>query len=739
MPDSDAERLLVTAALPYANGPLHLGHIAGAYLPADLFCRYQRLRGQDCVFICGSDEMGVAILMRALREDRDPQDIVDHYHPQIEESFARFGMSFDYYGRTTSDLHAETSQDFFRTLDAQESFKLKTEAQLYDPEAEMFLADRFVMGTCPSCGFDEAYGDQCENCGTALSPQELIEPRSTLTDATPVEKETTHWYLPLGDLQPALEDWIDTHPEWKNNVRGQVQSWFNDGLQDRAITRDVPWGVPVPADVAERHGIEAEGKVIYVWFDAPIGYISATKEWAAEQEQDQDWRPYWQDDETRLVHFIGKDNIVFHCLMFPAMLMEHGDYVLPDNVPANEFLNIEGKKLSTSRGWAVWLHEYLDDFDHRPHGADLLRYALATTLPETKDADFSWDGFQRRVNGELADVLGNFVNRTLTFADRYFDGEVPPLRDPRPVDTDVLDRLAEYPDRIGSAYDEYRMREAVFETMDLARMGNKYFNDTEPWHTRESDPQACANTVHVSLQLCAALSVLMEPVVPEAAASLRAMLRLGDVRPVQPSTPAAQDVDHDNPITWDEAGSALLPEGHALGESAILFEKVEDEVIDEQLEKLRATTGPPQDAEPDAAPEADTDAEPDDASEPDVSSEPDADRMDYADLKDTIEYDDFAKLDLRTGRVTAAEPVPDADKLLRLEVDLGFETRQILAGVAEQMAPDALEGRRVVVVANMAPKEMFGLESQGMVLMAEDDEGQLSLVSADGPPGSVVR
>ncbi|MFP4227545.1 MAG: methionine--tRNA ligase [Salinivenus sp.] len=704
---STSERLLVTAALPYANGPIHIGHLAGAYLPADLFVRYQRLRGEDIAFICGSDEMGVAILMRAIREDRTPEDIVDTYHPQIRDNFERFGMSFDYYGRTSSDLHQETTQDVFRVLDEQEVFKLKTEEQLYDPEAEMFLADRFVTGTCPVCGYDDAYGDQCEQCGSSLSPTELEDPKSTLTDATPVLKETTHWYLPLGDLQPDLEDWIDTHPEWKNNVLGQIQSWFDDGLKDRAITRDVPWGVPVPADVAERHGLEAEGKVIYVWFDAPIGYISATKEWAIEEGAPAKWKAYWQDEDTRLVHFIGKDNIVFHCLMFPSMLMRHGDYILPDNVPANEFLNLEGEKLSTSRGWAVWLHEYLDDFgDER--GPDLLRYALATTLPETKDADFSWEGFQRRVNGELADVLGNFVNRTLTFAHRYFDGEVPPLEDPSEADRQVHDALSEAPDTIGHAYDNYRMREAVFETMDLARTGNKYFNDTEPWHTRDSDPQACANTIHLSLQLCASLSILFGPVIPDAARRLQDMLRLSDVRTGEPGD------DPEGGLGWSDAAEPLLEPGHTLGEPDILFDKLEDDIIEAQVEKLRERAAQRSDSQSDSD-------------------------MDSADLKDNIDFDDFTKLDLRVGTVTAADPVPDADKLLRLDVDLGFEERQILAGVAEQMDPDEVVGLQVVVVANMAPKEMFGLQSEGMVLMAEEADGTFVPVTADAKNGSVVR
>jgi len=708
---SSSDRLLVTAALPYANGPIHIGHLAGAYLPADLFVRYQRLKGRDAAFICGSDEMGVAILMRAIREDRTPEDIVDTYHPQIRENFDRFGMSFDYYGRTTSNTHRETTQDFFRVLDENEVFNLKTEEQLYDPKAEMFLADRFVVGTCPVCGYEEAYGDQCEQCGSSLSPTELGEPRSTLTDATPERKETTHWYLPLEEMQPKLEDWIDGHPEWKNNVLGQIQSWFDDGLKDRAITRDVPWGVPVPEDVAERHGLDAEGKVIYVWFDAPIGYISATKEWADEQDAPERWRDYWQDEDTRLVHFIGKDNIVFHCLMFPGMLMEHGDYVLPDNVPANEFLNLEGRKLSTSRGWAVWLHEYLDDFgDER--GPDLLRYALATTLPESKDADFSWEAFQRRVNGELADVLGNFVNRTLTFAQSTFDGEVPPLEDPSEVDESALDALAQAPETVGAAYEQYRMREAVFETIDLARTGNKYFNDTEPWHTREADPQACANTLHVSLQICASLALLIEPVIPDAAQRLQDMLRLDGVRSSEPGDDPAEA------LGWDDAAEPLLEAGHRLGTPEILFEKLEDETIEAQVEKLRRQSE-------ERAAEHDSHSTTTD--------------MDYDDLKDNISFDDFMELDLRVGTVTTAEPVPDADKLLRLEVDLGFEDRQILAGVAEQMAPEAVEGLTVVVVANMAPKEMFGLQSEGMVLMAEEPDGTFVPVTTEAANGSVVR
>ena len=703
------QRTLVTAALPYANGPIHLGHLAGAYLPADLFCRYARLKGRDVVFVCGSDELGAAIVMRAVAEGITPQEIVDEYHGLIKESFRRFGMSFDYYGRTTSDVHRDTSQDFFRRLAQKDVFKLKRQKQLYDPEADLFLADRFVQGTCPVCGYPDAYGDQCENCGSSLSPEELIGPRSTLSGAAPEPRETTHWFLPLGDFQSQLEAYIGRHNDWKPNVLGQVKSWFADGLKDRAITRDIPWGVPVPPDVAEAAGVDAEGKVIYVWFDAPIGYISATKEWAAEKGDPDRWETYWQDEASRLIHFVGKDNIVFHCLMFPAMLMAHGAFVVPDNVPANEFLNLEGQKFSTSRGWAVWAHDALDDV--RP---DLLRYALATMLPETKDADFSWKEFQARVNGELADVLGNFVNRAMTFAARYFDGQVPPLENPSDADQEALRALAAFPEKIGAAYDAFRNREAVFETMALARLGNKYFNDTEPWRTRKSDPPACANTIHVSLQLCAALGILIEPVLPDSAAALRRMLRLSDVRP---STPSA---DVEEGFGWDDAGRPLLEAGHTLGEAEILFEKVEDADVEAQLAKLEASAQARASAEGGVVSPAD-------------------DALPYAPPKEEIVYDDFAKLDLRLGVVKVAEKVPKADKLLRLEVDLGYEERQILAGVAEQMTPDELVGRKVVVVANLKPRKLRGLESQGMVLMAEDRDGRLAPVAAVGEQGAVVR
>ncbi|RKZ11511.1 methionine--tRNA ligase, partial [bacterium] len=496
--DTNSERLLVTSALPYANGPLHIGHIAGAYLPADIFCRYQRMCGKQVAFICGSDEHGVPILIRSRNEGITPQEVVDRFHFQNEESFARLGMSFDFYGRTSSPVHHETSREFFRELAAKDAFVLKNQEQLYDPEAGIFLADRFVKGTCPKCGYEEAYGDQCENCGKSLSPEELVNPRSALTDAAPVMKETTHWYLPLGKMQPALEKWLGEHKDWKPNVLGQVGSWLQDGLNDRAVTRDLPWGVAVPQDIAENAGVDATGKVLYVWFDAPIGYISATREWA--EREGLDWQDWWKSDDSRLIHFIGKDNIVFHCLIFPAMLMAHGGYVLPENVPGNEFLNLKGRKLSKSRGGAIWVHEALEVFP-----ADYLRYSLASVFPETRDTDFAWEDFQAHVNSELADTLGNFVNRTISFADKYFEGKVPALAKPSADDLATLAALEGLPERIGGLLEGYRMREALHEAMGLARMANKYINDSEPWKTRKSDLVACGNTIHVSLQICAAL------------------------------------------------------------------------------------------------------------------------------------------------------------------------------------------------------------------------------------------
>jgi len=673
-----SKRTLVTSALPYANGPIHLGHLAGAYLPADLYVRYKRLTGEDIIHICGSDEHGVPITIAAEKEGVDPQDIVDHFHKQNKQIFENFGIAFDYYGRTSSPVHHKTSQDFFTKLYEDGVFVKKTEEQLYDPKAEMFLPDRYVKGTCPNCGYEEAYGDQCENCGTSLSPTELINPKSAITGDIPETKKTEHWYLPLGDFQKKLEDWIETRKNWKPNVVGQVKSWLNDGLTDRAVTRDLSWGVPVPLD-------EAKGKVLYVWFDAPIGYISATKEWAEKQGDPELWKTYWQDEDTDLIHFIGKDNIVFHCIMFPATLMAYGEYVLPKNVPANEFLNLEGKKLSTSRGWAVWLNEYLEDFE-----PDLLRYVLGTILPETKDSDFSWEDFQNKVNSELADILGNFVYRTTSFTEKYFDSKVPELKNPTDKDKEALDQIKVQKEKVSAAYEQFRLREAIAETMNLARVGNKYFTDMEPWRTRKEDSEVCGNTLHVCLQITAALSLLFDPILPNKMAELRNELNITE----KPN--------------WDEITDSIVKSGSKIKKGAILFEKIEDEQVEAQLQKLkeRASKGEKE--------------------------------KKYKPLKDEIEFDDFMRIDLRAGEIVEASAVEKADKLLKLRIDLGFETRTIVSGISNDFKPEELVGQRVCVVANLAPKKLMGIESNGMILMAEEEDGTLRFVETDAQPGSMI-
>ncbi len=692
-------RILVTSALPYANGPLHIGHIAGAYLPADIYCRYQRLQGRDVVFICGSDEHGVPILLRARGENVSPQVIVDRYHDQIKRAFERLGMSFDYYGRTSSKVHRTTSQDFFRVLLQKGLLVKKSEQQLYDPEQKMFLADRFVRGTCPHCDYPDAYGDQCEKCGRAMSPAELKEPRSALSDAVPEWRETAHWFFPMARMQAEMEQWIASREGWKANVIGQANSWLKEGLADRAMTRDLPWGVPVPRDLAEAEGVDPEGKVLYVWFDAPIGYISATREWAARQGDPARWKTYWCSEETRLVHFIGKDNIVFHTLIFPAMLRSYGGYVLPDNVPANEFLNVEGQKLSTSRGWAVWVAEFLDDFP-----ADYLRYSLLGILPETKDSDFSFKDMQARVNNELADTFGNFVNRTVAFTRRFFDGKVPELSAPGEMEEQLFRELERYPERIGECIETFRFREAGGQLMALARTANKYFNDAQPWATRESDPKKCANTLHAALQVCASLSILCEPFLPFSAEKIRKTLALEGVRSSLPGAPGGT-------LSWEAAGRPLLVAGQALAESDILFTKLEDEAVAAQVARLHSAT------EDKGGPE----------------------ELGYQPVGETMVYDDFAKLDLRVASVLVAEKVPKSKKLLRCEVDLGFERRQVLAGVAEQMQPEDLVGKKVVMVANLAPRKMMGLESHGMLLMATDREGKMVPLLAEGSePGARV-
>lgn len=674
-----SKRTLVTSALPYANGPIHLGHLAGAYLPADLYVRYKRLTGEDILYICGSDEHGVPITIAAEKEGVDPQDIVDKFHNRNKKAFDEIGISFDYYGRTSSQVHHKTSQQFFTRLYEDGVFVQKTEEQLYDPKAEMFLPDRYVKGICPNCGYEEAYGDQCESCGTSLSPTELINPKSAITGDTPETKKTKHWYLPLGDFQEKLEHWIESRENWKPNVAGQVKSWLDDGLADRAVTRDLTWGVPVPLD-------DTEGKVLYVWFDAPIGYISATKEWAEQQGDPHRWKTYWQDEETDLIHFIGKDNIVFHCIMFPAVLMAYGKYVLPKNVPANEFLNLEGKKLSTSRGWAVWLEDYLEDFE-----ADLLRYVLGTILPETKDSDFSWEDFQNKVNSELADILGNFVFRTTSFTHKYFDGVIPELNNPSDRDRETLAQIGIQKEKTAAAYEQFKLREAIAETMKLARIGNKYFTDMEPWKSRKENIKKCGNTLHVCLQITAAMSILFDPILPNKMAVLRKELNLVE----------------DN-IEWKNIDSAILKSGDHIEKGEILFTKIEDEQVEEQLQKLEKRS---------------KGHDPEDQYEP---------------LKKNMEFDDFMKIDLRAGEVVEAAAIEKADKLLKLTVDLGFEQRTIVSGIADDFSADDIVGQKVCVVANLAPKKLMGVESNGMILMAEEEDGSLKFVETDAKPGSMI-
>lgn len=674
-----SKRILVTAALPYANGPLHLGHIAGAYLPSDLYVRYKRLVQEEVLFICGSDEHGVPITIAADKEGVSPQDIVDRYHAINKKAFEDFGISFDYYGRTSSPTHRKVSQDFFRHLHKQGIFRKKTEKQYYDESASMFLADRYIKGTCPKCGFEEAYGDQCEKCGSSLTPSELINPVSMLSGNQPVLRETEHWYIPLGDFQEWLESWIDGREGWKPNVLGQCKSWLDSGLADRAVTRDLPWGVPVPLD-------EAKGKVLYVWFDAPIGYISATVEWAALTGNPDDWKLFWQDDETELVHFIGKDNIVFHCIMFPAMLKAHGSYVLPKHVPANEFLNLEGRKLSTSRGWAVWLHEYLEDFQ-----PDLLRYVLTAIMPETKDSDFSWKDFQGRVNNDLADVFGNFVFRTLSFTHRFFDGKVPSPENPSDEDLEMLAMIGKQKKVISEAWEAFRFKEAAAETLNLARAGNVYFTASEPWKTSKSDPQKCANTIYVCLQICGALSIFFEPLVPAAASKLRGQLGLDGIP------------------DWEMAKDGMLKPGSGVSQGEILFRKIEDAEIERQIEKLNEKAAK-------ASPS----------------------KMQFPEEKASIEFENFAALDLRAGKVTHAEKIPKSKKLLKLTVDLGYETRTVVSGIAEYFEPADVLGKQVTVVANLQPRKIMGVESKGMILMAHDPGHGLRFVLADAHPGSAI-
>lgn len=683
MAKSEPKRITITAALPYTNGPIHIGHLAGVYVPADIYARYQRLQGKDVAFICGSDEHGVAIPMKAKKEGISPKALIDKYHGIILKSFEDFGISFDNYSRTSAEIHHETAADFFKKLYTQGDFIEETTEQLFDEEAQQFLADRFVTGTCPKCGYESAYGDQCENCGSSLNATDLINPRSTLTGAIPTLKATKHWFLPLNKYEDFLKEWIlEGHKtDWKPNVYGQCKSWIEEGLKPRAVTRDLDWGIPVPVP-------GAEGKVLYVWFDAPIGYISSTKEWATREGKD--WEPYWKDKDTKLLHFIGKDNIVFHCIIFPSMLKAHGDFVLPENVPANEFLNLEGNKLSTSKNWAVWLHEYLEEF---PGMQDVLRYALTANAPETKDNDFTWNDFQARNNNELVAIFGNFVNRALVLTQKYYDGVIPAPSEFQESDEKVLKALREFPGKLSDALERYRFRESSQELMNLARLGNKYLADEEPWKLIKTDRDRTQTVMFVALQIATALAVLCEPLLPFTSKKLKHILNMGS---------KDGETDPRQSIGWEDIVKkvTLLSSGHRINPSELLFRKIEDEEIAAQLQKLEATKQSNQN-------EAMTTLTP---------------------QKETISYEDFSKLDLRVGTIIAAEKVPKTDKLLQLKIDTGLDIRTIVSGISQSFSPEEIIGKQVTVLANLAPRKLRGVESQGMILMTENPNGKLVFV-----------
>ena len=679
------KRYTFTTALPYANGPVHIGHLAGVYVPADIFVRYLRATGREVFFLGGSDEHGVPITIKARKENTTPQAIVDRYHAIIKKSFEELGISFDIYSRTSNPTHHATAADFFTKLYNDGKLIEKTTMQYYDEEAKQFLADRYITGTCPHCNNEKAYGDQCEACGTSLSATDLINPRSALSGNTPVMKETKHWYLPLNEYEGWLKEWIlkGHKDDWKTNVYGQCKSWIEQGLQPRAVTRDLDWGVKVPLK-------EAEGKVLYVWFDAPIGYISATKEWC-EANHDSNWEKWWKDEETELVHFIGKDNIVFHCIIFPCMLKAEGSYILPENVPANEFLNLEGRKISTSQNWAIWLHEYLEEFKGKQ---DVLRYTLTSIAPETKDSDFTWADFQAKNNNELLAIFGNFVNRTVVLTHKYYGGIVPELGKLSDYEKEVLEKIKEFPALIGNSIEKYRFREAQAEMMNLARLGNKYLTDTEPWKKQKEDPEAVKTILHISLQICACLSVLCEPFLPFTAAKLQRMLNINI---------------HD----WNEGGRTdLLKAGDKINAPEYLFEKIEDEVIAAQLKKLEDIKKANQMANAEVEP-----------------------------AKEDISYDDFQTMDLRVCTVLAAEKVAKTKKLLKLKVDTGVDVREVVSGIAEYYEPEALVGKQVLMLINLKAKEIKGTLSHGMVLMAENANGELSLLQPqkEVKPGSSVR
>ncbi|WP_319479603.1 methionine--tRNA ligase [uncultured Draconibacterium sp.] len=666
---SKFKRTLITTALPYANGPIHIGHLAGVYVPADIYARYLRLKNEDVIMIGGSDEHGVPITLKAKNEGITPQDVVDRFHGIIKDSFEKFGISFDVYSRTSSPVHHETASEFFKKLYDEGKFIEKTSEQYYDEANNQFLADRYIIGTCPKCSFEKAYGDQCESCGTSLSPSELINPTSTISGNQPVLKETTHWYLPLDQYEPWLKEWIlEGHKEWKTNVYGQCKSWIDSGLMPRAVTRDLDWGVPVPVE-----GVE--GKVLYVWFDAPIGYISATKELT------EDWETYWKDPETRMLHFIGKDNIVFHCIIFPSMLKAEGTFNLPENVPANEFLNLENDKISTSRNWAVWLHEYLEEF---PGKEDVLKYVLTANAPETKDNDFTWKDFQNRNNNELVAVLGNFVNRALVLTQKYYDGEVPARGELSDHDKKTLAEIAKIKGEVEKSIDSFRIRESLKNAMDLARLGNKYLADEEPWKVVKTDAERVKTVMNICLQITANLTICLEPFLPFSMDKLRGFLNF-------------------EKMDWEKLGETdLLPNGHKVNKPELLFEKIEDKVIEAQLQKLADTKKANEMAEAKAAP-----------------------------AKENIEFDDFAKMDIRAGTVIECEKVAKTKKLLKLKIDTGIDQRTVVSGIAEYYQPEELIGKQVSILVNLAPKKLRGIESQGMILCAENADGTRSIVSPD--------
>lgn len=717
--DRKFKRTLVTCALPYANGPVHIGHLAGVYVPADIYVRYLRMRGEDVLYVCGSDEHGVPITIKARQQGCTPQDIVDQYHKIIKDSFSGLGINFDIYGRTSSDVHDRNASGFFRKLYDEGKFVTRESEQYYDPEAKTFLADRYIVGTCPKCGAEGAYGDQCEKCGSTLSPEELINPKSKLSGAEPVKKKTTHWYLPLDQYEKWLSEWIlDGHKEWRSNVYGQCKSWIDGGLQPRAVSRDLDWGVPVPVE-------GAEGKVLYVWFDAPIGYISNTQELLP-----QSWEKWWKSEDTKLVHFIGKDNIVFHCIVFPSMLKAYGDgYILPDNVPANEFLNLEGDKISTSKNWAVWAHEYIKDF---PGKEDVIRYVLTANAPETKDNDFSWKDFQARNNSELVAIFGNFVNRAVVLTHKYFDGKVPACGELQDIDREALGEIPALRESLEKNIEGYHFREALKDAMSIARVGNKYISDTEPWKVAKTDMERTGTILNVCLQICADLAIAFEPFTPFAAERLRNMLgvsifagydhrageqetvntyKAGEGMAIHTVSASCEDAQcgvgtDESILTWSRLGdSDLLPAGHQLNQAELLFAKIEDEAINAQLSRLDAIR-----AEREAAAKAEA-------------------AKTVTPQKEECTFEDFQKMDIRTATVLEAERVPKTDKLLKLSIDTGIDKRTIVSGIAEFYSPEDMVGKQICILANLAPRKIRGIESRGMILMARQNDGKMRFIT----------